>query len=429
MSFELTPRERRWMNIVLILAAIALAFVVLGFLANLLAAFGDIILVFFLAWLLAFILTPIITRVASISHMNRAGAVVVVYVVLFGGLVFLVIAVAGAIAGSITDFIASVPTLRNDLPTIVAPWQERLNGLGLKDVNLTAQAGVFLDNLNRYAAQLAGPLQQVAVASLSAIANLLLILILSLYMVADRDRLLASAFRLAPRQYAQEARLLEQSVARSFGGFLRGQAIMGVIYTAVALIASVVFGLDYAAATASAAGLLMAIHFFGPFLAWAPPVLVALATKPDAMLGVLIVMAAGWLAVMNVLQPRLMAQALRIHPIVVLGSVLIGGKIAGISGAIFGIPIAAVLSAFFFHWLGQSVDSGPVATRAALRLGRREGRSVRVPREPDPATDTDVESGADVLADEPDVLADEADVLADHPAPDPAPGPAPGPGV
>ncbi|MES2209858.1 MAG: AI-2E family transporter [Chloroflexota bacterium] len=397
MSLELTPRERRWMNIVLILAAVALTFVVLGFLANLLAAFGDIILVFFLAWLLAFILTPLITRVAAISHITRAGAVVVVYIVLFGGLVVIVVGVAGAIAGSIADFIANVPALRNDLPTIVAPWQERLNALGLTDVNLVAQAEVFLDNLSRYAAQLAGPLQQVAVASLSAIANLLLILILSLYMVADRDRLLASAFRLVPPQYKVEAGLLERSVARSFGGFLRGQAIMGLTYTAVALAASVVFGLGYAAATAAASGLLMAIPFFGPFLAWAPPVLVALATQPDATLGVLIVMAAGWLVVMNVLQPRLMAQALRIHPIVVLGSVLVGGKIAGISGAIFGIPIAAVLSAFFFHWLGQSADGSPVAARAAERLGRREGRSVRVPREPDPATDVDVE-GADTEA-------------------------------
>jgi len=268
------------------------------------------------------------------------------------------------------------------------------------EVDLAAQASTFLDNLNRYANQLAGPLQQVAVASLGALANLLLIVILSLYMVADRDRLMASVFRLVPPAYKEEAKLLEVSVARSFGGFLRGQAILGIVYAAVAIIASAAFGLDYLAVTVAAAGLLMAIPFFGPFLAWAPPVLVALVTKPDATLGVLIIMAIGWLVVMNVLQPRLMAQALRIHPIIVLGSVLVGGKIAGISGAIFGIPIAAVLSAFLLHSLGRNVDSSPVATRAAERLGRREGRSVRVPREPDPLTDVDVETDVEVPPEE-----------------------------
>lgn len=392
MSFELTPRERRWLDVVLFLATVALGFVVLGFLANLLVAFGDLILVFFLAWLLAFILTPLVARVATIPFLSRAGAVMVVYILLFGGLVTLVVAVAGALASSIADFIASVPTLRDDLPRILAPWQERLDGLGFIDINLAAQGTAFLDNLSRYATQLAGPLQEVAVASLGALANLLLIIVLSLYMVADRDRLLASAFRLVPPQYKEEARLLERSVARSFGGFLRGQAILGIVYTAVAMIASAVFGLDYLAGTAASSGLLMAIPFFGPFLAWAPPVLVAMVTRPDATLGTLVVMAVGWLVVMNVLQPRLMAQALRIHPIIVLGSVLVGGKIAGISGAIFGIPIAAVLSAFLLHSIGRSVEGAPVAARAAERLGRREGRAVRVPREPDPATDMDVET-------------------------------------
>jgi predicted PurR-regulated permease PerM len=390
-SFGLTPRERRWLDTVLFLAAVALTFVVLGYLANLLAAFGDLILVFFLAWLLAFILTPLVVRVARIPFLSRGGAVFLVYLVLFGGLVTLAVGIAGALTSSIADFIASVPTLRTDLPNIVAPWQERLRSFGL-DVDLAAQANAFLDNLSRYASQLAGPLQQIAVASLGALANLLLIVVLSLYMVADRDRLLASAFRLVPPQYKEEARVIERSVARSFGGFLRGQAIMGIVFAVVAMVASAVFGLSYLAGTTAASGFLMAIPFFGPFLAWAPPVLVALFTKPDATLGTLLIMAAGWLVVMNALQPRLMADALRIHPIIVLGSVLVGSKIAGVSGAIFGIPIAAVLSALFLHALGQNVDSAPVATRAAQRLERREGRPVRVPREPDPATDEDVET-------------------------------------
>ena len=97
MSFELTPRERRWLDVVLFLAAVSLAFVVLGYLANLLAAFGDLILVFFLAWLLAFILTPLVVRVATIPFLSRSGAVFIVYIVLFGALVFLAVGVAGAL--------------------------------------------------------------------------------------------------------------------------------------------------------------------------------------------------------------------------------------------------------------------------------------------------------------------------------------------
>jgi hypothetical protein len=98
---------------------------------------------------------------------------------------------------------------------------------------------------------------------------------------------------------------------------------------------------------------------------------------------------------MNFLQPRIMANSLRIHPIVVLGSVFVGLKVAGIPGAIFGIPIAAVMSALFLHALNRRRGNGPVAARAAQRIERREGRTVRRPREPNPSVDRDVEAAPD----------------------------------
>jgi len=368
--------------------------VTLNFVGIVFAFFSDLILVFFLAWLLAFMLTPLVSRLRSaIPFLSRAGAVFMVYFLLFGGLVIATVAVASALVGGISDFIATVPHLRSDLPAILAPWQQRLADVGITQINLVFQANTFLDNLSGYAAQLAVPLQQIAVASLGALGNLLLVIVLSLYMVADRERLVAFFFWLVPNQYREDGRLVEEAVARSFGGFIRGQAITGVVFAAVALVASLVFRLDYIAVTTATAGILMAIPFFGPFLAWIPPVLVAFVTKPDSTIGTLAIVAVGWLLVMNGLQPRIMADALRIHPIVVLGSVFVGLKVAGISGAIFGIPIAAVLSAVFLQTLSRRGDRGPVAERAAARVGQREGRTVRRPREPDPGVDRDIEPG------------------------------------
>ncbi len=387
----MTDRQRRWLTAVLVLGAFVLAMILVGYLADVFYTFGDTILVFFLAWLLAFILSPVVgglTRLVPI--LPRIGAVVLVYATLVGAIVLVVVLVAGALGQSITAFITSVPTLRTDLPTLLAPWQERLNAIGLNQVDLVAQATSFLDNIADYAAQLAGPVQQLAVASLSALASLLLVLILSLYMVIDRDQILSFMFRVVPPAMKEEARLLETSVAHSFGGFLRGQAILGLVYAAVAALTSAVFGLPYLPVTAALAGVLMAIPFFGPFVAWVPPLIVALITPGAAVLPTAILMGVGWVVVMNVLQPRLMQEAVGIHPIIVLGSVLIGSKVAGISGAIFGIPIAAVLSAFFFHFLVLTREPSPVAARAAKRVEEREGRRVRVPLEPVPGVDGDV---------------------------------------
>src|ERR1041385_5082885 len=129
-GFELTPRERRWFDAILVLGAITLGFVVLALVAQVFVVFGDLIMVFFLAWLFAFMLQPVVNRVTAIPFMSRAGAIFTVYFVLFGGLVVLSIVVAAAVVNSIGDFITNLPALRANLPTILAPWQARLHGGG-----------------------------------------------------------------------------------------------------------------------------------------------------------------------------------------------------------------------------------------------------------------------------------------------------------
>jgi predicted PurR-regulated permease PerM len=377
---------------ILVLATVALFFIVLGQLASFLSFFADILLTFFLAWLLAFIISPIVTRIiAAIPKLPRVLATVIVYTGVVAALVVIIVVVAGALTTSIAEFLESIPQIQQDLPSIVAPWQAWLDSVGLGQIDLVTQLTSVLDNLDEVAAVLVTPLQQIAVASLSVVGTMLIVFFLSIYMVIDRDPIMAFLFRLVPPSYAEEARLLQTSVSRSFGGFLRGQALMGTVYFLIALVTSVVMGLPLVALSSVSAGLLMAIPFFGPFVAWAPPVIVALLFQPDALLPTTALMAAGWFVVMNIMQPRIMQGAVGIHPIVVLGSVLIGSRLAGIPGAIFGIPIAAVASAFFFHFLHRSSGDRSVAGRAAKRVSEREGRPVRVPREPAPGTAADVE--------------------------------------
>ena len=388
---NLTDRQQRWVTAALVLGTLVLAMVAIELAAKVFFDFGDIVLVFFLAWLLAFILSPFVSALTRlVPVLPRVGAVVVVYLVLLGVIIGLIVLVAGGLAQSITSFIAGVPTLREQLPTILAPWQDWLRSLGFDQINLVVQAQSFIDNLATYAAQLAGPLQQIAVASLGAMGNVLIVLILSLYMVADRDAILSFFFRVVPLSMKEEARLLETSVAKSFGGFLRGQAILGLVYGVIVAGSSAILALPYVGITSAVAGVLMAIPFFGPFVAWAPPVIVAILAKPDAVVPTILLVGIGWLLVMNILQPRLMQEAVGIHPIVVLGSVLIGSKVAGVTGAIFGIPIAAVLSAFFLHYLAITREPSPVTERAAKRVEQREGRKVRIPSEPVPGIDPDV---------------------------------------
>src|SRR5262245_43152753 len=389
----LTERQRRLLDAVLILGVIALAFVVVGFAGSVFYAFGDILLLFFLAWLLSFALLPLISFVARIPRVPPQAAVIIVYFTIVALLLAIIVQASAMIYASISQFLQNAPQFEDQLTILLTDIQSRLAALGL-NVDLVGQAPTIVANLQDFAAQLVGPLQSVAIASIGVIGNVLLLVILSIYIALDRDDILAFLFRLVPPAFVPQARVLQVAVGRSFGGFLRGQLIMGLVFGLFTALVNIIFGLQYAALPTVAAGLLQMIPFFGPFLSWAPPVVAAMLTPDGPVIPVLVLMGIAWFVTMNILQPRLMSGSVGIHPIVVLASVVIGAKIAGIAGAIFGIPIAAVISALFFHWVARSREGGTVADRATQRVARREGRDVRRPREPVPGVDADVDDDA-----------------------------------
>lgn len=387
---ELTRRQRRLLDAFLILATIALGFLVLSLLDAAFRAFQDIIILFFLAWLMSFALLPIINLVAKVIPRAPGWApVIIVYTGVVLILLGLLIQLAASLANSISDFIRNAPTLQTQLTSFLAEVEERLRGFGY-NVDLQSQAPAVIETLDRFAREAVGPVQQFAIASVGVLGQLLLILFTSLYIALDRAAILAFLFRLVPPGFVAEARLLQTSVGKSFGGFIRGQVLMGVLFGIFAAVVNIVLALPYGAATAVVAGVLHAIPFFGPFVSWAPPVVVALLDQPDQIVPAAVLMTIAWFVSMNILGPRLMGDTVGIHPIVVLASALIGAKIAGIMGAIFGIPIAAVISAFFFHYYRRSRESGTVADRAAQRLATREGRAIRRPREPVAGVDEEV---------------------------------------
>src|SRR4051812_6270823 len=233
MPIELTDRQRRLIDAALLLAVVALGFVVVSDLAGLFAFFGDILLLFFLAWLLSFALLPLINGIQRvIPRMPVAGAVIIVYLGIVLGLAAVLIQLSASLVQSILKFVADAPRFEDQLANLLQGIQDRLAGFGFT-VDLVGQAGVIVDNLQRWALELVGPLQTVAIASIGVFGNILILVILSIYIAVDREEITAFLYRLVPPGFVTEARLLQTSVAKSFAGFLRGQALMGLTMGAI----------------------------------------------------------------------------------------------------------------------------------------------------------------------------------------------------
>ncbi len=362
----LTTGDRRAIRALLYLAIAAVAFVVLSFVATIAAYFSDILAIFFLAWLLAFLLDPFAGwLVRAVGWIPRGGAVLVVYLIIALLTIVLVVVIADLLALSIKAFIDAGPRLRQDLPGLLAPYQQQLDGIGLGQFQLAAGATAILDSFNAGSTEVLQPLQRLAVFGVGAFGTLVLIVFLSLYMAADGERLRVSIHRLFPARFETNLAVFEKSVAHSFGGFVRGQVLLGLLYGAVAFATSATFELPYLPLIVVTVTVVHMLPFFGPFVSWAPPVVVAIFFVPTATIPVLLIMGISMLLVMNLVQPRLMGDAVGLHPVVVLGSVLVGAKIAGALGAIFAVPVAAVLAAVIGQWRARAVAAPATAEQMA----------------------------------------------------------------
>jgi hypothetical protein len=112
--------------------------------------------------------------------------------------------------------------------------------------------------------------------------------------------------------------------------------------------------------------LAMLIPFFGPPLALIPPVVGAVLFGGDAAIPVTVILVVVQTVLVNWLQPRLMRGALGLHPILVLVGLLLGAQVAGVWGALFGIPIIAVIWVFVSYLAFGTVPNAALPEQERL---------------------------------------------------------------
>ena len=336
-------RERWWRSVFIILATVYVALLLLGLVLQILGGFSQIALTIFVAWLLAFILSPVVAWIHERLRVGRGVAIGLVYTttLLVGG-AFLFYA-AASIAANVAAMAADFPLTRVRIMGTLRAWEDALD-LGRFQPNLVT---LYQDVENTLARTLGSSVEEVPEVTVGVLGGLVLVVILSLYMLADSERIISRLKRVVPTRYREEADIFERNVSLAFGGFLRAQVILAAIQTLLTVAVILLVDLPYGFFIAAASALAMLIPFFGPPLALVPPILAVAIFEPGALLLVAPLLLVVQTVLVNYLQPRLMQEALGMHPLLVLIGLLVGAQVAGVFGALFGIPVLAVLNTFF----------------------------------------------------------------------------------
>jgi putative heme transporter len=168
-------------------------------------------------------------------------------------------------------------------------------------------------------------------------------LFLGLYLVVERDRLRGAAFSLVPRTHHVRLSRVLLNLEVIVGGYLRGQVITSLMAAVFTFAVLTVMHVPSAIAIAVFAGLGDVLPYVGTLIACGPAVLAALSHSTTSAIVVLILLAAYQEFESRVIVPQLYGKVLRLPAAVTMVSLLIGGKLLGIVGALLALPIAAGL--------------------------------------------------------------------------------------
>ncbi|HEX7171084.1 MAG TPA: AI-2E family transporter [Candidatus Limnocylindria bacterium] len=339
------PRERRWLVIFLGLGSAYFGFLLAERLLGFVGGFASILLILFLAWLLAFVMSPLVAGLQRRLDLARPAIVVGAYLLALVVVGFVLFYTGAAMTQQVGELARNYPQAERDIVATLAEWERGLQ-FGRLQVDLTDLYAGAVSQLGQIGRDVVESAQEVAGVTVAALGGLFLIIVLSLYMLMDSQRILARLRAVVPRRYTDEAQLLERSVVRAFGGFLRAQLILAVIQALLVAVVGTAFGVPYLFLWGTLSALAMLIPFFGPPLALVPPIVGAVVFAGGVAIPVAIILLVVQTVLVNWLQPRLMRGALGLHPILVLVGLLLGAQVAGVWGALFGIPIIAVAWVF-----------------------------------------------------------------------------------
>lgn len=300
----------------------------------------NVLILIFIAIVLATAIAPLVDRLRSLIGAGRA-----VLTIYLG--IALVLGTIGYLMFRV--LLEQTATLATNLPAIIATLQAYASGI---EVPFLRQ--MLLDLLNESAAVVTarepGTASGVAQGVFSVTVSLLTfafgfttVLLISYYWIMERPAILRLFVSLFPAEKRAVAYTIWQEIELKLGGWVRGQLILMAIIAAMAAVGYTVMGLKYALLLAVIAGLTEMIPILGPWIGSAPAVLVAL--TQDFWLAVAIGVYAVIIQTLegNLFVPRIVGRSTGVSPLVVIIALLVGLTLMGITGALLAVPIASAL--------------------------------------------------------------------------------------
>lgn len=310
---------------------------------TILLEFIAVISPFFIGFVLAWLLRPIVLWLNKKTHNNTLSSIIVFAIFVF--ILFMLI-------------YTFIPTVYNEvnelvglLPGFVEQITNRLNelfkSLSESGLNLEDFQGKVFATINNYSSEIASDLPNTIItfvmALFSGIGTTVMGLIIGIYLLIDYDNISKYFKKIIPKKIAKDTHYLADKMSTEVRKCVNGTFLVALMvlvcdsvgFALVGLKAPILFGLI--------CGLTDLIPFIGPYIGGATAVIVGLTQDPLIGIGVLIICAIVQIIENYILQPIVMSRASQTHPVIIIIALLVFGHFFGIIGMILAAPVLTIL--------------------------------------------------------------------------------------
>jgi predicted PurR-regulated permease PerM len=293
---------------------------------------ASLVLLFLIAVVIAEGVRPLVSRVQEL-HLPRAAAIAVVYLLVLAVLVVIVALLVQPVVSEAESLARHFPAYQKSAVHFITTVERHV---GISNAQLTGQVEGALGQAGQDLVTIGGTIA-------GAVADLILVLVMSFLWLTTSDRLKSFVVDLFPPR--AQALVIEviQDTGYRMGGYLRAVAINMVVVGIATGIACAVLRLPSPILLGLFAGIAAAVPMIGAILGVVPAALLGLTVSPEYPVLVLVVLGVFQMVDANTVVPVVMNRVLALPALAVVLALVVGWVLAGLIGSLLAVPIAAAL--------------------------------------------------------------------------------------
>ena len=337
---------------------VALSYVLIQFINNIsffTTIITDILIMlkpFIFAFLLAYILSPIVKKLERSLKIKRIYAVLLTYVILVSTIIVSFTFVLPMATSSFSQLLKELPNYLSQLQTFIVSIAKHFNTTPNLDL-LSSVNSIILDSLPTIHSILTKSLTSALNTTISAFSFLfdsIITIICPFYILLEQEAFI-NTFNLILKKLFKPAtynflKSLTKSLHTNIGKYLVGKMTNSLFVGVSAYIGLNLFNANYAGLLSILLALTNMLPYIGPLIGTAIAIMLNIFTNPTTSLIILIYMFIIQQIESFILEPKTIGKQLGLNPFLTIFAISIGGKLFGIPGMILGVPVASLIKTY-----------------------------------------------------------------------------------